>query len=168
MALGLPDLSNHCYAKNVKREIMQVSCKAMVKFNKCSQEEGFIDGLIEGAVNLLMKKAQLKIMAKHICNLQQIFRGYTIWHTLNVIDFEGQPISSLTLFLSRAILLKPLEVEKKALNSSAADIVKEYSGFHRKAAAAACSEDAVSFSFNSIHLRWTRKSAVSQAVLQPD
>ena len=123
MALGLPDLSDHRYAEDVKREIMRVSRKATVEFNKCSQEEGFVDGLIEGAVDLPAKKAQLNVMAKHIRNLRQIFRGYTIRRTLDAVDFEGQPISGLTPFLSRAILLKPLEAEKKALDSSAADIV---------------------------------------------
>ena len=46
MALGLPDLSDHRYAEDVKREIMRVSRKATVEFNKCSQEEGFVDGLM--------------------------------------------------------------------------------------------------------------------------
>ena len=106
MVLGLSDLSDHSYAKDAKREIFQVSCKATIKFNKCSQKEGFVDRLIHGTVNLLAKKVQLNGMVKHICNLQQIFHSYTIQYTLNTVNFKGQALPSFSCRPYSSSLLK--------------------------------------------------------------
>ena len=68
MALNLPDFQDHSYPEHVKREIFRASRKATAEFKKCSEDDGFVDGLIQGAIDLPAKKEQLKVMAKHMRN----------------------------------------------------------------------------------------------------
>ncbi|EJF58185.1 hypothetical protein DICSQDRAFT_67720, partial [Dichomitus squalens LYAD-421 SS1] len=122
MALGVPECDDNAYATDIRREIGRTSRRATLEFNKASKEKDFVDNLVSGQVDLPAKKEQLHAMAKHIKTLRTFFQGYIIRRTLDALDFEGKPISGLAPFLSRTILLTPLEAEKKALAGSAAEI----------------------------------------------